>query len=77
MTEGSCDFNRTVGTGGSLDGPLDRAVAKVTTSIGRMDAAGISDDHRIVGAKIEGRIEITRLDLDAAETTISDSGDRH
>jgi len=74
MADNSYDFNRTVGTGGALDGPLDRAVAKVTSSIGRLDAAGIRNQDQIDSAKAEGRIEPTRLNLNAAETTINESG---
>lgn len=54
-------------------GPLDRAVAKVTSSIGRLDAAGISNQE-IANAKAVGQIETTRLELNAAETTINKSG---
>jgi hypothetical protein len=74
MTDNSLDLNRTVGTGGSLYGPLDRAVAKVTSSIGRLDAAGISNHDQIANAKAVGQIETTRLELNAAETTINESG---
>ena len=53
---------------------LVRAVAKVTSSIGRLDSAGISNQDQIANAKTEGKIESARLELNAAETTVNESG---